>query len=320
MKIGIVYTGITSYMTDCWKCLARQKDVAVKIWVEERNHGDTAFDRAKMLEGLDVKLYFTETVSDVERQSVVDEIAAFRPAVVFICGWSRRLPPYVAHAKELADIPMVLDFDMPWEWRLRKIIAMFALRPRLNRFSAAFVPGTDAARYARRLGFPHNRIYTGRNCIDVVRFRSVPRKDVIRTGFLFVGRLVEAKNIKGLVRWYGRYRASGGDWPLDVYGKGPEAWRLKEVEGIRVHGFVQPDDLPLVYGRAHTLVLPSNWEPWGMVALEALASGCKVICSNACGVKEVVRRCERDPNAIEEYSCEKWCARVMKITQELKNG
>ena len=126
MRIGIVYTDITSYMTDCWRELASREvevegrgraKVELKIWIEERRSGTTDFKRKELLEGLDAHYDFEDWITDAECQQVVDEIKKFAPDIVFVCGWARHIPPYVAAAKELAHIPMVLEFDMPWEWR-----------------------------------------------------------------------------------------------------------------------------------------------------------------------------------------------------------
>ena len=51
---------------------------------------------------------------------------------------------------------------------------------------------------------------------------------------------------------------------------------------------VSRDELPGVYGSARALVVPSRFDSFSMVALEALASGTPVICSSACGIAEMV--------------------------------
>ena len=298
MRIGIVYTDITSYMTDCWRELASIDGVALKIWIEERENGNTDFNRKKLLEGLNANYDFSNMISYLECDQVVCEIKKFNPDIVFVCGWSRNLPPYVAAAKELSHIPMVLEFDMPWEWRLRKIAARFILGPRLKRFSAAFVPGESTARYARWLGFKPNQIYRGKYAIDLKKWEN--RTTTVQPPTL-----------------------PSDPWPLDVYGCGPEEKYLRNIPGITLHGFAQPEDLPRIYREHHTLLLFSKWEPWGVVAMEALAAGCKVVCSKACGVKELVDRisCVEDEKGrdeiLKEYSCEAWADRVLKICNEV---
>jgi glycosyltransferase involved in cell wall biosynthesis len=102
--------------------------------------------------------------------------------------------------------------------------------------------------------------------------------------FLYVGRLVPDKAIDVLAEGYRRYRRRvARPWPLLVAGTGPEAHHLHGVEGVRTLGFVQPADLPEVFARAGCLVLPSRFEPWGVVIHEAAAAGLPIVCTRVCG-------------------------------------
>lgn len=263
MRIGIVYTGITSYMTDCWRELARRQGVELRIWIEDTKAFRFKGDRAKALRDLWCHWDYSENLTDIELRQAEHEILAFAPDIIFVCGWSRELPPYIASSGRLAHIPMVLEMDMPWEWRLRKFAARFVLKRRLRRFSAVFVPGRSSARYARWLGFPKSRIYEGRNCIDFVKFAKRDRAyGKAGSGFLFVGRRVREKGLDILLKAYAEYQRLGGSWLLDV----PE--------------YVEPEDVPRALHEHECLVVPSRWEPWGMVVLEAIAAGIKVIVSD----------------------------------------
>ena len=170
MKIAIVYTGITSYMTDCWRELAGHQGVELRIWIEDTKTCRFKGDRVKALQGLYCHWDYSENLTDIELGQAEHEIMAFAPDVIFVYGWSCELPSYIAHSKRLAHIPMVLEMDMPWEWRISKVAARFLLRRRMRRFNAAFVPGMSAARYARWLGFPRSRIYGWRNCVDGAKY------------------------------------------------------------------------------------------------------------------------------------------------------
>jgi glycosyltransferase involved in cell wall biosynthesis len=59
-------------------------------------------------------------------------------------------------------------------------------------------------------------------------------------------------------------------------------------------GPLAPDDPRLVglYQRAHVFVLPSLAEPFGLVMLEAWASGCPVMARATSGAKQLVREGE----------------------------
>jgi len=65
---------------------------------------------------------------------------------------------------------------------------------------------------------------------------------------------------------------------------------LLKGEGIDDRGFVQPDALPELLQTHGVFVLPSRYEPWGVVLAEALSGGLPVVCTEACGASvELVR-------------------------------
>lgn len=323
MKIAIVYTGITSYMSDCWRELAGRIGVELRIWIEDTKAYRFKGDRAKALQGLSCHWDYSENLTDIELGQAEHEIIAFAPDVIFVCGWSRELPPYIARSKRLVHIPMVLEMDMPWEWRIRKFAARFLLRGRLRRFDAVFVPGKSSAVYARWLGFPRSRIYEGRNCIDVAKFAGHSSANAeVRSGFLFLGRRSSEKGLDVLEKAYREYRRIGGTWSLAV----PE--------------YVKPGDVPRVMHEHACFVVPSRWEPWGVVVLEAFAAGMKVIVSdkvcarydlpvdavfpsgNCKQLARVMLDIEKGKTAIEEserdellkkYDVKAWADRVIQI-------
>lgn len=56
---------------------------------------------------------------------------------------------------------------------------------------------------------------------------------------------------------------------------------------IKLVGFVADDELVALYNLATVFVMPSLYEGFGLPILEAMASGCPVVCSNAGSLKEV---------------------------------
>lgn len=327
MKIAIVYTGLTSYMTDCWRELSRREGVELRVWCEETKAYRFKGDKTKILDGIWCHWDYSENITDIELRQAESEIVAYAPDVIFVCGWSRTLPPYITESKKLSHVPMVLEFDMPWEWTLRKFAARFVLGKRLRRFAAAYVPGKTTARYAKWLGFKSERIYEGRNCIDLERFDAV-REEAEKVGgqrnsFLYLGRKAKEKGLEVLEKAYGEYKRLGGSWTLDI----PD--------------FVEPLEVPRVMGAHACFILPSKWEPWGVVVLEALAAGMKVIVSDKVGalydlpVDEVFKsgdwkalaqcmlKVERagaktEKVDLSEYGARAWADRVIKICEEVR--
>jgi len=65
------------------------------------------------------------------------------------------------------------------------------------------------------------------------------------------------------------------------------AEELGRTDQIRLLGHVERSDIPLLYRGARFLIFPSLFEGFGLPLLEAMASDCPVVCSNATSIPEV---------------------------------
>lgn len=277
MKILFVWTGVTSYMADCWRALAARPGVELKIVIERVASG-RLFDAAAVLKGLDFKLVELDEMPD---------LGEYRPEVLFAVGWHSRVVRALVCRADWQHVPKICCMDMPWRWRVRCLAARFVLWRYLRHFRAMFVPGRSAARYARYLGFAAEQVFTGLYALDTARFAAA-RAAIPKAGFLYLGRFAPEKRLDVLLSAYRRYRSLGGIWPLDLYGEGAEALKLEPK--VNVHPFVQPVDVPMIMGAARCLVLASDFDPWPLVVLEAAASARPIILTAVCGnAAELVR-------------------------------
>ncbi len=108
---------------------------------------------------------------------------------------------------------------------------------------------------------------------------------------LSVARLVEQKGMKYLIE-----AMKGLDAKLVILGRGPKEKSLKkrvkklgiEENVIFVTERIPEDMLPKMYAASDIFALPSLYEPFGLVAVEAMASGKPVVVSRIGGLKEIV--------------------------------
>ena len=127
---------------------------------------------------------------------------------------------------------------------------------------------------------------------------GISSKDFV---FIYSGRIDIYKGVWELVKAFKKINRE--DVKLLVVGKswfGEENVKdeytckvQKEAEKVRnkiiFTGFVNPDKMPLMYQIADCLVVPSIWEePFGVVALEGMASGLPLIVTNSGGLPEIV--------------------------------
>jgi glycosyltransferase involved in cell wall biosynthesis len=139
--------------------------------------------------------------------------------------------------------------------------------------------------------FGRNRSYTDvPYSSDLSEYLAIEHK--VESGrprrFLFSGSLIRRKGFDLLLQSMEQLLREGRDVELSVVGVGPlgsQAFRLKKKYGERVDivGFLQPQDLPRVYGKCDILCAPSRHDGWGLVVVEGMAAGMPVISTNATG-------------------------------------
>ena len=138
------------------------------------------------------------------------------------------------------------------------------------------------------------------NGIDTNRFRPdlepIPSmKDKKRKNILFVGRFDPRKGLKFILQAMPSIVERVPDAHLTVIGGGPlEKWYKKQVapevaSNISFVGFVSPEELPRYYVSSDIYVSPATGgESFGIVLLEAMASGVPVLASDIPGYRTVM--------------------------------
>jgi glycogen(starch) synthase len=173
-------------------------------------------------------------------------------------------------------------------------------------------------------GLEEERIAVIPNGIDPSELVPVEDLDALRARFaapherlvLLVGRLVYEKGfqlaLEALPALIERLR----DVRFVVAGSGTHEAELREQArelGLDGHGtflgWIGDDVLHSLYRIADLTVVPSIYEPFGLVALEAMASGCPCLVADTGGLREVVpngdvglRFRSRDPRSLGEMA------------------
>ncbi len=135
-----------------------------------------------------------------------------------------------------------------------------------------------------------------RNGIDAARWPFAARRP--RTGpaeLLYLGRLEYEKGVHDLIAALPRIRRTHPGTTLTVAGEGTQqewlieqARKHKVLKAVRFVGHLDHAGLLAVLHRADAAVLPSHYEPFGLVALEAAAAGTPLVTSNIGGLGEAV--------------------------------
>ena len=133
----------------------------------------------------------------------------------------------------------------------------------------------------------------------IPNFSSMPPADRVRDRipsdpvFVAVGRMVAKKGFDRLLDAFARYLASGHRGRLLLGGQGPELRALMERSkqlgiGDRVEFSGWIDDVKAFLARGDVFILPSLDEPFGIVVLEAMATGLPIITTRTQGPREIL--------------------------------
>jgi glycogen(starch) synthase len=157
-------------------------------------------------------------------------------------------------------------------------------------------------------GLDEQRVSVIPNGIDPTDLVPVDDLDTLRSRFaepheklvLLVGRLVYEKGFQIALEALPPLIERVGDVRFLVAGSGTAEQELRDQAsalGLDEHGtflgWIGDDVLHSLYRIADLTVVPSIYEPFGLVALEAMASGCPCLVADTGGLREVVPSDER---------------------------
>jgi len=152
-------------------------------------------------------------------------------------------------------------------------------------------------------GLPFDKINVIANGINLTNFNGIDRDYEYRRQFaadnekiiLYIGRLVFEKGVQHLISSMSKILEAYQDVKLVIAGKGGMFDELRaqtEYMGIsdKVYftGYLNGKDVQRMYKCADVAVFPSTYEPFGIVALEAMLAGVPTVVSDIGGLNEIV--------------------------------
>ncbi len=166
----------------------------------------------------------------------------------------------------------------------------------------------------RLFGLPYEKINVIPNGVNLTSFNNVYRDYDFRRRFamdnekiiLFMGRLVYEKGIQNLIAAMPKVLDHYHDVKLVIAGKGGMIDELRnEVNALGISekvyfaGYLKSNDVKKMYKCADISVFPSTYEPFGIVAIEAMLSGTPVVVSDIGGLNEIV---DHGINGMKSYA------------------
>ena len=166
----------------------------------------------------------------------------------------------------------------------------------------------------RLFGLPFEKINVISNGINLNNFSGVERDYDFRRRYamdnekiiLYIGRLVYEKGIQHLISAMPKIINGYNDTKLIIGGKGGMYDELREqakylgIENkVYFTGYLTSKDVQKMYKCADIAVFPSTYEPFGIVALEAMLAGVPTVVSDVGGLNEIV---EHGVNGMKSYA------------------
>ncbi len=166
----------------------------------------------------------------------------------------------------------------------------------------------------RLFGLPYEKINVVPNGVNLSLFNGIERDYNFRRKYamdnekiiLFMGRLVYEKGVQHLIAAMPKILNGYHDSKLVVCGKGAMLDELRAQAnamgiGNKVYfaGYMNGKDVQRMYKAADIAVFPSTYEPFGIVALEAMLSENPVVVSDVGGLNEIVQHRE---NGMKSYA------------------
>jgi glycosyltransferase involved in cell wall biosynthesis len=292
-KIVFLYSELANYFLACIKALMQEPTIELHIirW-EVNKEAPFTFQFPENL-----KIYSRNNFNSPSE--LIDLVYSINPDVIYCSGWLDK--GYLKVCKKFkTKVPVIVGFDSQWKGTVKqKLAVLFSPFKILNHFTHCWVPGSLQYKFAEKLGFKKENILTGFYSCDFDLFYNqyLKNKDAKATNFpkrfVYVGRYYEFKGIKDL--WQAFIELQNEmpyDWELWCFGVG-DVVPINHPK-IKHYGFVQPNDMPQYISQTGVFVLPSLFEPWGVVVHEFASAGFPLIVSTEVGAR--VEFVENDQN------------------------
>lgn len=191
----------------------------------------------------------------------------------------------------------------------------------------------------RLFGCPFEKINVVPNGVNLTNFAGIERDYDFRRRYamdnekiiLFMGRLVYEKGVQHLIAAMPKILSKYHDAKLVIAGKGGMLNELRQQAdalglGQKVYfaGYLNGKDVARMYKAADISVFPSTYEPFGIVALEAMLAERPIVVSDIGGLNEIVQHRENgmksyagNPNSLADSIIEllydpQLCANIVK--------
>jgi glycosyltransferase involved in cell wall biosynthesis len=304
-RVAIV-TGLPApYREPVFEALAQRPEVVLRVFYAARSHSDVGWkgDSARQFR-YDRVFVSNATPRAFQRWPVVGyanfglvaRLEEFRPDYLIVYGYNQiyhwiafryaisRSVPFALRS----DSNVHLDRATTWRAGVRRRLVLGLVR----RAHAVLTVGEANRGYWASYGARPEQIFPAPYAVDNQRIARLAGRRGVRENagprLIYVGRLVRRKALDVLLATFDEL-ADPLDLTLTVVGDGPERrrWAAMQSPAARDRtawlGKLSNDEAIRAMSESDLFVLPSRYEPWGLVVNEAMAAGLPVVAHRCCG-------------------------------------
>lgn len=141
---------------------------------------------------------------------------------------------------------------------------------------------------------------------------------------LYIGVIEDRRNVKLMIEIMHDLVQNNPDYKLTIIGKGENTYysecvnlvnALNLTENVEFIGPKQQNEIQQYYKTHEVFLLPSKYEIFGMVLLEAMLFGCIVVTSDNGGSDTLIRDSENG-YIVDDFNIHKWVKKIEKASNE----
>jgi glycosyltransferase involved in cell wall biosynthesis len=201
---------------------------------------------------------------------------------------------FYLHTDWLDFADKTLQLDMRSRDRIRRLLRAF-----YRSYDGLFVLNAEQRAWLSgpAMGIPRSRIFATTHWVEsqfkpltCEKSRVFPGIQEHNHVLLFSGRISEEKGVLEIPEIYRQVKDRFPNVRLAFAGEGPAETRLRSLlpDGVFL-GWVDSHRLPAVYSSADLLILPSRFDTFGCVVLEAMSCGLPVVAYNTKGPRDLIQ-------------------------------
>ncbi len=185
------------------------------------------------------------------------------------------------------------------------------LRLGLRLFDTVIAVSTGQANWLQKMQLVQPaKLTVIRSYVDLSPFEKIARPKRPIQHFGAIGRLDRQKGFDVIIQ---AFRAiENPELKLSIFGEGPEEAALRQLAGddprIVFEGFASNARAP--YEKVDAVLMPSRWEAYGLVAIETLAAGRKLVCS---GIDGLIDHAELGAEYVDHNTRVNWRSKIQTI-------